>query len=212
MSKFSSGKDSYAISDRSGFRYRYRDMRREWNGLLVGKDEFEQKQPQLEPFRKVFDAQALKDARPDRVEPEVARLLKRNPFLSGAIGSSVVTVNETEHERKTGDVERFRDVFGLDGITKTVIELSTGYAITVTNENEYTFVASSFGTAISGNTRGGGEFASVGPVTFSDTGEEPKAELVSLFIMTANGAILSTSTFDSINVTFDSASKTFDEA
>lgn len=164
MSKFSSGKNSYAISDRSGIRYRYKDMRREWNGLLVGKDEFEQKQPQLEPFRKVFDAQALKDARPDRVEPEVAKLLKRNPFLSGALGSPVVTVNETAHERKTGDVVRFRDVFGLDGFTKTVIELSTGYAITVTNENEYTFVASS-GTAVSGNTRGGGEVASVGPVT-----------------------------------------------
>lgn len=71
MSRFASGKDSYAISDRSGFRYRYKDMRREWNGLLVGKDEFERKQPQLEPFRKVFDAQALKDARPDRTEPLV---------------------------------------------------------------------------------------------------------------------------------------------
>lgn len=65
MSKFSSGKDSYAISDRSGFRYRYKDMRKEWNGLLVGKDEWEAKHPQLSPFRKVFDAEALKDARPD---------------------------------------------------------------------------------------------------------------------------------------------------
>ena len=69
MSRFASGKDSYAISDRSGFRYKYRDMRKEWNGLLVGKDEFEAKQPQLGPFRKVFDAQALKDARPPNPEP-----------------------------------------------------------------------------------------------------------------------------------------------
>jgi len=65
MSKFASGKNSFAISDRSGFRYRYKDMRKEWNGSLVGKDEFEPKQPQLGPFRKVIDAQALKDARPD---------------------------------------------------------------------------------------------------------------------------------------------------
>jgi len=71
MSRFATGKDSYAISDRSGVRYRYRDMRREWNGLLVGKDEYEPKHPQLEPFPKVVDAQALKDARPDRVEPLV---------------------------------------------------------------------------------------------------------------------------------------------
>ena len=71
MSRFATGKDSYAISDRSGVRYRYRDMRREWNGLLVGKDKYEPKHPQLEPFPKVVDAQALKDARPDRVEPLV---------------------------------------------------------------------------------------------------------------------------------------------
>ena len=69
MSSFATGKNAYAISDRSGFRYKYRDMRREWNGLLVGRDEFEAKHPQLEPRAKVSDAQALRDARPDRIEP-----------------------------------------------------------------------------------------------------------------------------------------------
>ena len=64
MAKFASGKNAYSISDRSGFRYKYRDMRKEWNGLLVGKDEFETKQPQLGPFSPVTDPQALKDARP----------------------------------------------------------------------------------------------------------------------------------------------------
>ena len=65
MAKFATGKNSYAISDRSGFRYRYRDMRKEWTGAVVGKDEYEPKQPQLGPFRKVIDAQALREARPD---------------------------------------------------------------------------------------------------------------------------------------------------
>ena len=65
MPKFATGKHAYAISDRSGFRYRYKDMRKEWTGALVGRDEYEPKQPQLGPFRKVIDAQALKDARPD---------------------------------------------------------------------------------------------------------------------------------------------------
>lgn len=69
MGKFASGKESYAISDRSGFRYPYKVMKKEWNGLLVGPDEFEPKQPQLGPFRKVSDPQALQNARPDRVEP-----------------------------------------------------------------------------------------------------------------------------------------------
>lgn len=69
MAKFASGKDSWAISDRSGFRYPYRVMKKEWNGLLVGPDEYEPKHPQLGPFRKVVDPQALQNARPDRIEP-----------------------------------------------------------------------------------------------------------------------------------------------
>lgn len=69
MAKFASGKRSWAISDRSGFRYPYKVMRREWNGLLVGPDEYEPKHPQLGPFRKVVDPEALQNARPDRVEP-----------------------------------------------------------------------------------------------------------------------------------------------
>ena len=69
MAKFASGKKAFAISDRSGQRYLYRLMRREWNGLLVGPDEYEPKQPQLGPFRTVNDPQALQHARPDRTEP-----------------------------------------------------------------------------------------------------------------------------------------------
>ena len=65
MSKFATGKHAFGISDRSGFRYRLKDMRREWNGLLVGKDEYEEKHPQLEPFGKVADPEAIKNARPE---------------------------------------------------------------------------------------------------------------------------------------------------
>ena len=65
MSKYATGKWAYGISDRSGFRYRLRDMRKEWNGLLVGKDEWERKEPQLRPIRARPDPQALKDPRPE---------------------------------------------------------------------------------------------------------------------------------------------------
>jgi hypothetical protein len=66
MSKYATGKWAYGISDRSGVRYRLRDMRKEWNGLLVGKDEWERKQPQLEPIRASTDPQALFNPRPDQ--------------------------------------------------------------------------------------------------------------------------------------------------
>jgi hypothetical protein len=67
--KFASGKWAYGISDRSGRRYRLKDMKREWNGLLVGPDEYEPKHPQLRVRQRVSDPQALKNPRPDRVEP-----------------------------------------------------------------------------------------------------------------------------------------------
>lgn len=164
MSKFANGKNSYALSDRSGMRYRYKDMRREWNGLLVGKDEFESKHKQLGPFRKVTDVQALKDARPDRTEPEVARLLGPDSFTSGATGTNIITVFEPSHGRTTGDTVRFRNANGFDGFTKASIELAGGYTITVSTTDRYTFTASS-GTATAGNTRGGGQNATAGPVT-----------------------------------------------
>jgi len=62
---FASGKKAFGISDRSGFRYRLRDMKKEWNGLLVGPDEFEAKHPQLFPPRIGPDPQALQNPRPD---------------------------------------------------------------------------------------------------------------------------------------------------
>jgi|TARA_R100001163_G_C5053572_1_gene190134 hypothetical protein len=65
LSRFATGKHAYGISDRSGFRYRLKDMRKEWNGSLVGKDEYESKHPQLTPRLRVVDAQALRNARPD---------------------------------------------------------------------------------------------------------------------------------------------------
>jgi len=63
---FASGKDAYGISDRSGFRYRLREMKKEWTGALVGPDEFEPKHPQLFPPRIGPDPQALKNPRPEQ--------------------------------------------------------------------------------------------------------------------------------------------------
>jgi len=80
MAKYALGKRAYGISDRSGFRYRLNTMKKEWTGMLVGPDEYEPKQPQLGPFRKVTDPQALKDPRPDRVEPVVVYV--DTPLLS----------------------------------------------------------------------------------------------------------------------------------
>jgi hypothetical protein len=49
MGVFARGKRALSISDRSGLRFPYTEMVREWNGSLVHYSEYEPKQPQLEP-------------------------------------------------------------------------------------------------------------------------------------------------------------------
>jgi hypothetical protein len=160
---YASGKNAWGISDRSGRRYRLRDMKKEWTGALVGPDEYEPKHPQLYPPKAYPDPQALRNPRPDRVEPAVEVLLQNNPFTTGAQGSSVVTVYELAHGRSTDDVVRFRTVAPFDGITAADITNASGYAVTKVDENNYTITVS--GTATVGGIRGGGDFASAGPVT-----------------------------------------------
>ena len=172
MPRYASNKYALGISDRSGAAYRLKDMRKEWTGMLVGKDEWEAKQPQLMPVNAPADPQALRDPRPDRTEPAVEVLLPANAFTSSSSGSAVLTVFEPGHGRSTGDLVRFREVEDLDGFTKAVLESSSGYSITVVagiasnnfQSSFYSFTANS-GTATTGNVSGGGSFASAGPVS-----------------------------------------------
>ena len=80
MSNLSSGKYAKFISDRSGQEFPYSEMVIEWNGARVHTSEFEKKHPQLEPKPHSADPQGLLNARPDRTEPAVARILTLNPL------------------------------------------------------------------------------------------------------------------------------------
>tara|TARA_R100001594_G_scaffold82556_1_gene117055 strand:- start:837 stop:1340 length:504 start_codon:yes stop_codon:yes gene_type:complete len=166
MPRYASAKHALGISDRSGRAYKLRDMLMEWNGYLVGRDEYESKQPQLEPRRVLADPQALKISRPARTEPSVEVLLAFNSFKSGSSGSAVITVTEPGHGRSTGDTVRFRKVESFDGFTEAALENSSGFSITKVDSDRYTFSSGS-GTATSGNVEGGGGFSSAGPVTVS---------------------------------------------
>ena len=63
--RWATGKRSYAMCDRGGHKIPYQDVRTEWNGLRVDKNEWEEKHPQLTPARNVGDAQAVRNPRPD---------------------------------------------------------------------------------------------------------------------------------------------------
>jgi len=69
--QYAKGRHALAECQRSGQKMRYRDLVEDGHvpGLLVHPDWWEPKHPQLGPFRKVIDAEALRNARPDRVEP-----------------------------------------------------------------------------------------------------------------------------------------------
>ena len=98
MARYASGNKAYGISDRSGFRYRLRDMKKEWNGLLVGPDEYEPKHPQLEPPNVRPDPQALRNPRPDVAEPlkvfvytDIVGLPTPRPQIFGRVGQVMVS-------------------------------------------------------------------------------------------------------------------------
>jgi hypothetical protein len=166
MARYASGKHALGISDRSGRAYKITNMMLEWNGSLVGSDEYESKQPQLQPRRVRADPQALRISRPDRTEPAVEVLLAFNSFKSSTSGSAVITVTEPGHGRSTGDTVRFRNVEAFDGFTESALENSSGFSITKVDSDNYTFTSGS-GTATSGNVKGGGGSSSAGPVTVS---------------------------------------------
>lgn len=100
MGRYASGRYAYGISDRSGFRYRLREMKKEWNGLLVGPDEYEIKHPQLKAPNVSPDPQALRNPRPDGAEALIVYLIKNSigqsipgPKAVGKAGSVTVTTS-----------------------------------------------------------------------------------------------------------------------
>lgn len=66
---FATGKFSYGLCDYCGQRYPYNVLRKNWRGFKVCPEDYEPKEPQLDPLRYRGDAVALYEPRPDRIEP-----------------------------------------------------------------------------------------------------------------------------------------------
>lgn len=66
---YATGKNSYAICDYCGQRYRYQILKKNWKGFMVCPEDYEPKEPQLEPLKYRGDAIALLNPRSDRTEP-----------------------------------------------------------------------------------------------------------------------------------------------
>jgi len=159
-----SGKYAKFISDRSGLEFPYSEMAIEWNGAKVHISEYEKKHPQLEPKRFMAEPQGLRNARPDRVEPAVARLLPADPFAITS-GSTTITVTEPNHGRSTNDTVRFRNVDGSPGgVAPSAYTDNAGFSITVTTTDNYTFT---LGSTPNITEQSGGLTVTAGPVTLT---------------------------------------------
>jgi hypothetical protein len=109
MGTFAKGKQAYAISDRSGMRFLYREMVREWNGFLVHYSEYEAKQPQLDPKPVGSDPQALRNPRVQGDDTPQLILLTNNPFQTVIYsGVTYINVYSQDHQRTTGSRVRLR--------------------------------------------------------------------------------------------------------
>ena len=193
MGRFSRGRYSLMISDRSGAAFPYREMVQEWNGLWVHNSEYEPKQPQIDPRPHGADPQALQHAKPARTEFAIADLLRENPLESYGIGSPIVNVVLPGHGYTTGNIKRFRgplgaagvygDPEGVAGITGATIAKAAGYTITVGKYvsgatdtdgpngtgiygTDWFYFSATTNANAAGET-GGGYPISVGPVTLS---------------------------------------------
>jgi len=111
MGVYATGRNAVAISDRSGLRFPYLEMVREWNGSLVHYSEYEAKQPQLDPQFVAGDAQALLNPRVQRASTAGLILLENNPFeviINSVDGNTYVNVYSLDHQRKAGSIVRLR--------------------------------------------------------------------------------------------------------
>jgi len=109
MGKFASGNKAIAISDRSGLRYPYKEMVKEWNGMWVHYTEYEPKQPQLELALIGPDGIALAHPRPEqRTNQKVPVMLPENPFETYLAGNPQVWTHSPNHQRNNSTIVRYR--------------------------------------------------------------------------------------------------------
>ena len=90
MAKFAKGKYAFGFCDRTGFRYKIKDLVPQikagrMTGLMVGKDMLDKDQPQnfLGRLGDYADPQALRNPRPDTSQADSRKLSAFDPVGSG---------------------------------------------------------------------------------------------------------------------------------
>ena len=88
MARYTKGKHAVAIDDRSGFKVKHKDLRKEWTGMMVYKGDWESKQAQLDPSKyfKNTGSNVLENPRPDNDNDDaIVRLGPLNQQFQGVM-------------------------------------------------------------------------------------------------------------------------------
>ena len=87
MARYTKGKHAVAIDDRSGFKVKHKDLRREWTGMMVHKSDWESKQAQLDPSKyfKNTGSNVIENPRPDTSNDSV--VVRLGPLNQGYSGT-----------------------------------------------------------------------------------------------------------------------------
>ena len=95
MARFAKGKYAFGFCDRTGFRYKLKDLVPQvragrMTGLMVGRDMLDEDQPQnfLGRLGDYTDQEALRDPRPDITEGTSRRLFAFDPVGNGNGGGA----------------------------------------------------------------------------------------------------------------------------
>ena len=95
MARFANGKYAFGFCDRTGFRYKLKELVPQvragrMTGLMVGRDMLDKDQPQnfLGRLGDYTDPEALRDPRPDTTEDTSRKLFAFNPVGSGNGGGA----------------------------------------------------------------------------------------------------------------------------
>lgn len=145
MARFASGKKSFALCDRCGQRYPYKQIKpevenRRPNGLRVCPPCFDRDHPQLQLGRvRIVDAQALRHPRPDRVEPasNVIAFQNRYPHTAGANNYTLTAATMSSEMTMTlvPEITRAASVSMISPFTQTAAAATessvTNYTVTV---------------------------------------------------------------------------------
>ena len=88
------GKYAYGICDITGFRYRLKDMKKTWDGLLVGPDQWNYKNPQIDHKRHPTDGEALTKHRPNTdFEVNFGRVFTNKDGIGSSIPGNELTLS-----------------------------------------------------------------------------------------------------------------------